>query len=430
LKLTEATTNWRVIVLSFVLSGLFHLAFFVDVPAWVEWFVSGGSQRIITGLITPDKNSQTKQIQGRNSQAMNQNPSHQSTTIRIREVVRLKVPSRAKVQSKQLNRQQKNQTSKQVKPNKEIESSTKEAQPVLVHASNKKMESLFGLDLLTGMPVADSKALVVPEVKLKTEGIVLNTSVSSVVSSAALESSSNASVAIVLDDAFDPKQPQLESPVEGRYEYRFIGLKGSTLYRLTGALSLSVQNERYELILEADSLLGGFRQVSTGFVTSNGLVPERYETLQHVILSKRREAINFQRDKQQLTGKRYEAPILPGMDLQDQTSVQVQLGLLLKRALGKGEKKLPLKLQLHVASMSQISTWVFLCDRTETIAKLNLVHCVRDEKQQDDQQNVEVWIDPSSHWLPARVRIADQGRGWVEQYTNRWDEEVILPAKN
>jgi hypothetical protein len=236
------------------------------------------------------------------------------------------------------------------------------------------------------------------------------------------QTNASSAQALVVDDALNSELGQVSPPVSAKYPYRAIFESDGKRSSLSGVLEMKVEGERYRLSLATSQFFIKRELVSSGTVGHSGLIPERYEED-----SSGRKAINFQREKNLLTAKRYQADMLPNMDIQDQLSMQVQLGLLLKRALGSGRIELPVRLSMHVGLMDKLATWIMLCDRQESLGGLLLVHCSRQIENAGDVQ-FEAWLDPSQNWSAAGVRIIKNMGAWrLELLTSRWPEDVALP---
>ena len=162
---------------------------------------------------------------------------------------------------------------------------------------------------------------------------------------------------------------------------------------------------RYEL--NFDARVAGFsllRQVSSGDLGEAGLAPRRFTDQR---AGREVRATNFQREAGKITfsGPTTEFPLGPGT--QDRLSWMVQLAAVVAADPRRREPGAEVVMAV-VGTRADLATWVFRCVGSESVdtplGPLPTTKFIR-ERQAAHDTEVEVWLDPAHHHLPARALL-------------------------
>lgn len=178
-----------------------------------------------------------------------------------------------------------------------------------------------------------------------------------------------------------------------------------------GALAWELDGARYQLRLSGEVALFGtvLTQVSTGVLDPHGLAPTRYTDQRR---GKAALAVNFQREagKISFSGPSHEYALVDGV--QDRLSWMVQLAAIAQA--DPSRIRATRSITLAVAGpRGDLDTWVFVSDGPQSVEvggqPVMATKLVRQPRKPRDT-GVEVWLDPSRQYLPARARLSDGGR--------------------
>jgi hypothetical protein len=196
--------------------------------------------------------------------------------------------------------------------------------------------------------------------------------------------------------------PPATPPPGTRLLYEVTGNVKGIGYKAQGALDWSVTDGRYEARMEMRVLLLGSRsQTSTGRIGPHGLMPERFADK-----SRGEKATHFDAEQQRIrfSSNAPEVPLQPGA--QDRLSLFLQLASLLEarpQAYTTGQT-----VDMQVAGTGDAPVWRFEVGEESTISlpagEFKVRHLVRQPRKEFDS-TVEMWLAPSLHHLPVRLRV-------------------------
>jgi Protein of unknown function (DUF3108) len=178
------------------------------------------------------------------------------------------------------------------------------------------------------------------------------------------------------------------------------------LVTATATLRWQWADGRYELALDTRAFnTQALGWTSRGALDAHGIAPERYVEGRR---GREQRAVNFQRDAGLVTfsGPQQQYPVVPGM--QDRASWMLQLSAIVAAnpALGQIGSQVPM---MVVSARGDAEVWVFtVVDVTELALPGGVVpaalHLKREPRRPFDVQT-DVWLDPSRHHLPVRMRL-------------------------
>ena len=182
-----------------------------------------------------------------------------------------------------------------------------------------------------------------------------------------------------------------------RYELQRGGLRGS------GELLWRPQGDRYTLQLDGRvGPLAVLTQVSTGGFDAAGLAPLRFTDRR---LRRPTSAANFQREAGKITfsGPATEFALRPG--LQDRLSWMIQLAAIVaaEPALRAAGATVVIG---AVGAHADAAVWALRCVGAEpTDANADAIEAIKYVREPRDPYDttVQVWLDPSHHYLPAQA---------------------------
>lgn len=208
--------------------------------------------------------------------------------------------------------------------------------------------------------------------------------------------------------ALPPAQP----PASTRLLYDVTGNIKGIGYKAQGTLDWTVADARYEARMEMRVMLLGSRsQTSTGQIGAGGLVPERFADK-----SRSEKAAHFDAAEQRIrfSSNAPEVPLQPGA--QDRLSLLLQLASLLQarpQAYTTGQT-----VDMQVAGTGDAPIWRFEVGEESTISlpagEFKVRHLVRQPRKEFDS-TVEMWLAPSLHHLPVRLRVTQSNGDVADQ---------------
>ena len=206
--------------------------------------------------------------------------------------------------------------------------------------------------------------------------------------------------------------PPATPPPSTRLHYDVTGNVKGIGYKAQGTLDWAVADGRYEARMEMRVLLLGSRsQTSIGHVGPNGLMPERFADK-----SRSEKAAHFDAAQQRIrfSSNAPEAPLQPGA--QDRLSLFLQLASLLQarpQAYATGQT-----VDMQVAGTGDAPVWRFDVGEESTISlpagEFKVRHLVRQPRKEFDS-TVEMWLAPSLHHLPVRLRVKQSNGDVADQ---------------
>lgn len=202
--------------------------------------------------------------------------------------------------------------------------------------------------------------------------------------------------------AAGPTLPPATPPPSTRLLYDVTGNVKGIGYKAQGTLDWSVADGRYEARMEMRVLLLGSRsQTSAGRIGPHGLMPERFADK-----SRSEKAAHFDDAQQRIrfSSNAPDVPLQPGA--QDRLSLFLQLASLLQarpQAYTAGQT-----VDMQVAGTGDAPVWRFDVGEESTISlpagEFKARHLVRQPRKEFDS-TVEMWLAPSLHHLPVRLRV-------------------------
>ena len=206
--------------------------------------------------------------------------------------------------------------------------------------------------------------------------------------------------------------PPAEPPASTRLLYDVTGSIKGIGYKAQGALDWTVTGARYEARMEMRVMLLGSRsQTSTGQIGPGGLMPERFADK-----SRSEKAAHFDAAQQRIrfSNNAPEVPLQPGA--QDRLSLFLQLASLLQarpQAYTAGQT-----VDMQVAGTGDAPIWRFEVGEESTISlpagQFKVRHLVRQPRKEFDS-TVEMWLAPSLHHLPVRLRVTQSNGDVADQ---------------
>jgi Protein of unknown function (DUF3108) len=178
------------------------------------------------------------------------------------------------------------------------------------------------------------------------------------------------------------------------------------LVTASATLRWQLADGRYEVALDTRAFNAqALAWTSRGHVDVHGIAPERYVEGRR---GREQRAVNFQREQGQVTfsGPQLQHPLVPGM--QDRASWMLQLGAIVAAnpALAQPGAQVPM---VVATARGDVETWVFtVVEVVELTLPAGLVpaalHLRREPRRPFDAQT-DVWLDPTRHHLPVRMRL-------------------------
>jgi hypothetical protein len=206
--------------------------------------------------------------------------------------------------------------------------------------------------------------------------------------------------------------PPATPPPSTRLHYDVTGNVKGIGYKAQGTLDWAVADGRYEARMEMRVLLLGSRsQTSIGRIGPEGLMPERFADK-----SRSEKAAHFDAAQQRIrfSSNAPEAPLQPGA--QDRLSLFLQLASLLQarpQAYTTGQT-----VDMQVAGTGDAPVWRFDVGEESTISlpagEFKVRHLVRQPRKEFDS-TVEMWLAPSLHHLPVRLRVKQSNGDVADQ---------------
>ncbi|AOW11599.1 hypothetical protein LPB72_23000 [Hydrogenophaga crassostreae] len=228
----------------------------------------------------------------------------------------------------------------------------------------------------------------------------------------------------VAKPASGPTVPEGSLPTNATLSYDVKGRAKGFNYSAGGTLSWQQTGNTYKADLEISAfLLGSFQRISTGLITEQGLVPQRFVDRRR---NNEKTAV-FDRDAGVIrySKKTPDAALLPGA--QDQLSVMLQLAGLLnaRQQLVEGDV-----ISVPVSSDSDAEVWRFEIGAVETLrlpaGDVTARRLIRQPRKPNDK-TVEVWLAPNLGRLPVRMRLTEPNGDFMDQLLEDMPEMVSEP---
>jgi hypothetical protein len=196
--------------------------------------------------------------------------------------------------------------------------------------------------------------------------------------------------------------PKFISPVSATHVYKVIVAQKGSNYSGKAVALFQNDGERYDLSLSASQLLYSITWKSTGLVSPEGLLPERFSDKRTL---KSEVAAHFDRNTKKIvfSANSPQAELEPGA--QDRVSIIWQLAGLL--AADPARYAPGTTLSIQTADDREAQTWIFTVNEPETINLENGSQVVwrltRNPRREFDRK-IELWFAPSMGYLPVRFR--------------------------
>lgn len=205
--------------------------------------------------------------------------------------------------------------------------------------------------------------------------------------------------------------PALYAPPPGTWHYDVTGHAKGLSYQAEGRLHWQHDGQRYRVQMTLRALWLQRQQTSSGRLDAEGLHPEHF-------IDQARKTREIWFDPQQHTQHTGNGPPQPAPEgVQDRLSVFFQLATQLNRALTTATPT-PTNWPIPVAGGADSETWHFEAQGSERqplpAGVYDTVKFTRRPRHSSDQ-TVEVWLAPTLHHIPVRLRIAQSNGDVVDQ---------------
>lgn len=213
------------------------------------------------------------------------------------------------------------------------------------------------------------------------------------------------------DQASSTAPPPVRIPPPQRLHFEVAGQAKKFNYTARAELLWQHDGNRYEARQEVSVfLLGSRSQRSTGSLTDQGLLPERFGDK-----SRSEQAAHFDYAKGRVTfsANTPEAPIRAGA--QDRLSLFIQLGALL--AADPGRFVPGTQLSLTTVSAKTADRWTFTVEGPETLdLPLGATPTLKLQRlpRRDYDQKAELWVAPSLGYLPVRIKLTQSNGDFAD----------------
>ena len=205
--------------------------------------------------------------------------------------------------------------------------------------------------------------------------------------------------------------PALYAPPPGTWHYDVTGHAKGLSYQAEGRLHWQHDGQRYRVQMTLRALWLQRQQTSSGRLDAEGLHPEHF-------IDQARKTREIWFDPQQHTQHTGNGPPQPAPEgVQDRLSVFFQLATQLNRARTTATPT-PTNWPIPVAGGADSETWHFEAQGSERqplpAGVYDTVKFTRRPRHSSDQ-TVEVWLAPTLHHIPVRLRIAQSNGDVVDQ---------------
>lgn len=209
-----------------------------------------------------------------------------------------------------------------------------------------------------------------------------------------------------------PPAPAPLVPGSLRLKYDIVGQVRQFNYSATGDLVWRHDGESYDAQLQVRLfLLGSRTQTSRGQITPQGLAPKRFSDK---VRSEVAAHFEYDKGKVVFSANTPEAALQPGA--QDQLSIFIQIASLLAAEPSRYPRGVTFEMQAVGARESD--TWRFVVDGEERLnlpgGELDTLKLTRTPNRPHDL-NVELWLAPSTGYLPVRIRLTQDNGDYVDQ---------------
>ena len=205
--------------------------------------------------------------------------------------------------------------------------------------------------------------------------------------------------------------PALYAPPPGTWHYDVTGHAKGLSYQAEGSLHWQHDGQRYRVQMTLRALWLQRQQTSSGRLDAEGLHPEHFIDQAR----KTREIWFDSQQHTQHTGNGTPQPAPEGV--QDRLSVFFQLATQLNHAVATATPT-PTNWPIPVAGGADSETWHFEAQGSERqplpAGVYDTVKFTRRPRHSSDQ-TVEVWLAPTLHHIPVRLRIAQSNGDVVDQ---------------
>ncbi len=203
----------------------------------------------------------------------------------------------------------------------------------------------------------------------------------------------------------------LYAPPPGTWHYDVTGHAKGLSYQAEGSLHWQHDGQRYRAQMTLRALWLQRQQTSSGRLDAEGLHPEHF-------IDQARKTREIWFDPQQHTQHTGNGPPQPAPEgVQDRLSVFFQLATQLNRATAIAAPT-PTNWPILVAGGADSETWHFEAQGSERqplpAGVYDTVKFTRRPRHSSDQ-TVEVWLAPTLHHIPVRLRIAQSNGDVVDQ---------------
>jgi hypothetical protein len=188
------------------------------------------------------------------------------------------------------------------------------------------------------------------------------------------------------------------------------------------------QGARYQVHLDVSigpsfAPLASRRVSSQGLIDATGLVPQLYEQETRVLMgSPRLATIRFEPDGITLANGRHEAP---KAEIQDTASQFIQLiYLFTTRAELHAQGA---QVALPLALPHRVDRWIYEVDRLEpqetSVGMIEALHLKPRRQADPGDISVEMWLAPTLHWFPIRIRMKQDAETSLDLILDKWPQQ-------
>lgn len=188
------------------------------------------------------------------------------------------------------------------------------------------------------------------------------------------------------------------------------------------------QGARYQVHLDVSigpsfAPLASRRVSSQGLIDATGLVPQLYEQETRVLMgSPRLATIRFEPDGITLANGRHEAP---KAEIQDTASQFIQLiYLFTTRAELHAQGA---QVALPLALPHRVDRWIYEVDHLEpqetSVGMIEALHLKPRRQADPGDISVEMWLAPTLHWFPIRIRMKQDAETSLDLILDKWPQQ-------
>jgi hypothetical protein len=196
--------------------------------------------------------------------------------------------------------------------------------------------------------------------------------------------------------------PAFVTPVSAKHLYKLTVSQKGSIYQGNAVAFLQQDGAKYALSLSASALLYSITWKSTGLLSPQGFMPERFSDKRSL---RSEVAAHFDRNAGEIVFSRNtpKAELVAGA--QDRMSIMWQLAGLIAAEPARYPPGTTISIQ--TADDSEAQNWVFTVNEPETLKLENgsqvALRLTRNPRREFDRK-IELWFAPAMGYLPVRFR--------------------------